>query len=266
MLPADGRDGDEAAPALSAENVSKSFGAVQALADASFAVRPGTLTCLIGPNGAGKSTLLHCVAGFLRHDSGRILLEGDDVSSWPADRRARAGLATVFQSAAAIGGLDVLGNAMVGCHAWTRRGFAAGVLKPPGQRREEKEIREAAREALEVVGLASFARRSATTLPFGMLRLLAIARVLAQRPRVLLLDEPVAGLRAGEKARLREVFLDLKGRGFTQILVEHDMQFVGAVADRVLVLDRGQLIADGPPPEIRRDERVIAAYLGTATA
>ncbi len=271
MLPGDGAEEREAAvatargPALSVQNVSKAFGAVQAVSDVSFDVEPGSLTCLIGPNGAGKSTLLHCVSGFLRHDSGQIVLEGEDVSPWPSYRRARAGLATVFQSATPIGGLDVLGNAMVGCHAWTRKGFAAGVLKPPGQRREEIAIRQAAREALELVGLASLTRRSATTLPFGQLRLLAIARVLAQRPRVLLLDEPVAGLRAAEKARLRKVFLDLKGRGFTQILVEHDMQFVGAVADRVLVLDRGRLIADGSPEQIRHDEHVIAAYLGTAT-
>ena len=271
MRPAGGQEGHEAAvgaptlPALAVEAVSKSFGAVRAVSEVSFDVEPGSFTCLIGPNGAGKSTLLHCVAGFRRHDSGCVILEGKDVSSWSSDRRARAGLATVFQSATPIGGLDVLGNAMVGCHAWTAKGFAAGILKPPGQRREEKAIREAAREALELVGLAQLARRSATTLPFGQLRLLAIARVLAQRPRVLLLDEPVAGLRAGEKARLREVFLDLKKRGFTQILVEHDMQFVGAVADRVLVLDRGRMIADGSPQEIRHNEVVIAAYLGTAT-
>ena len=253
------------APALSVDGVMKSFGAVRAVSAATFDVEPGSFTCLIGPNGAGKSTLLHCVAGFLRHDEGRIALAGEDVSSWASDRRARAGLATVFQTATPVAGLDVLGNVMIGCHAWTRHGFATGILRTPAQRREEREIREAAEEALELVGLAPLARRSATTLPFGQLRLLAIARVLAQRPRVLLLDEPVAGLRAGEKARLREVFLDLKARGFTQVLVEHDMQFVGAVAERVLVLDRGRLIADGPPAAIRQDEQVIAAYLGTAT-
>lgn len=261
---------DGAAPvvlpaALAVEGVAKSFGAVQAVADVSFRIPAGSLTCLIGPNGAGKSTLLHCIAGFLRHDAGRILLGDEDVSSWPSDRRARSGLATVFQAAPAVAGLDVLGNAMVGCHAWTRHGFVAGILRTPRQRREEREIREAAWEALELVGLAKLARRQATGLPFGQLRLLAIARVLAQRPRVLLLDEPVAGLRAAEKARLQEVFLDLRERGFTQILVEHDMQFVGAVADRMLVLDRGRLIADGTPEQVRRDEQVIGAYLGTAT-
>jgi branched-chain amino acid transport system ATP-binding protein len=238
---------------------------VQAVAGISFEVSPGSFTCLIGPNGAGKSTLLQCISGFLRHDSGRILLGEDDISTWPSDRRARSGLGTVFQGAAPIAGLDVLGNAMVGCHAWTRKGFAAGVLRTAAQRREEKAIREAAWEALELVGLAPLARRAATGLPFGQLRLLAIARALAQRPSVLLLDEPVAGLRAAEKDRLRGVFLDLQQRGFTQILVEHDMQFVGAVAERMLVLDRGRLIADGPPEQIRRDEHVIGAYLGTAT-
>jgi len=257
--------GEHSQPLLALVDVHLAFGGVKAVSGTSFAVAAGRITGLIGPNGAGKSTICGIIAGALKPDSGRILLGADDVSPWPSDRRARAGLATVFQTATPVGGLDVLGNAMVGCHAWTRHGFATGILRTPGQRREEKEIREAADEALELVGLAPLAHRSATTLPFGQLRLLAIARVLAQRPRVLLLDEPVAGLRAAEKARLREVFLNLKARGFTQILVEHDMQFVGAVADRVLVLDRGKLIADGPPSVIRHDERVIAAYLGTAT-
>ena len=249
--------------AIEVEAVDKSFGAVQAVDGVSFRVAPGSLTCLIGPNGAGKSTLLHTISGLHQQDAGTIRLDGRDISRWPVHRRARAGLGIVFQSVTPVATLDVLGNAMLGCHAWTRMGFVAGVLRPPAQWREEHAIREAAVEALEVVGLTDLAGRSPEGLPFGQLRLLAIARVLAQRPRVLLLDEPVAGLRAAEKERVVEVFRNLRDRGFTQLLVEHDMQFVGSVAERVIVLDQGRVIADGPPEQVREDERVVSAYLGT---
>ena len=249
---------------LEVEAVSKRFGAVRAVEDVSFRIAPGSLACLIGPNGAGKSTLLHCIAGFLRPEAGRVRLEGRDVTRRSPQRRARAGLATVFQVTVAPR-LDVLSATMVGCHAWTRSGFVAGILRPPWQWAEERRIREEAWRALELVGLAHRARDAADALPLGQLRLLSVARVLAQRPSLLLLDEPAAGLRAGEKAQLRKVFHDLRERGLTQILVEHDMQFVGSVAERVLVLDRGRLIADGPPGDVRANEQVITAYLGTAT-
>jgi branched-chain amino acid transport system ATP-binding protein len=253
-----------AAPALTVESVSRSFGAVHAIEDLSFALPPGVLTCLIGPNGAGKSTLVHCVAGFLEPDVGRVLLGEREVTRWSAHRRARAGLGIVFQVMRAPQ-LDVLESTMIGCHAWTRTGFLEGILRPPWQWREERLIREEALRALELVGLEHRARDPAEALPLGHLRLLSVARVLAQRPRVLLLDEPVAGLRAAEKRQLRQVFDDLRRAGLTMLLIEHDMQFVGSVADRVLVLDRGRLIAEGSPAEVREDERVVAAYLGTAS-
>jgi branched-chain amino acid transport system ATP-binding protein len=251
------------APALTVDSVSRTFGAVRAVDDVSFALAPGALTCLIGPNGAGKSTLVHCIAGLLQPDEGEIMLGDRDITRWPSHRRARAGLGIVFQLMRAPR-LDVLQSTMIGCHAWTGAGFLAGIVRPPWQWREERRIREEAGRALELVGLDGRASDSADALPLGQLRLLSVARVLAQRPQVLLLDEPVAGLRANEKRQLRQVFDDLRKAGLTMLLIEHDMQFVGSVADRVLVLDRGKLIADATPAEIREDERVIAAYLGTA--
>jgi branched-chain amino acid transport system ATP-binding protein len=245
--------------------VSKSFGAVPAVDDVSLHIDAGSLACLIGPNGAGKSTLLACVSGFLVPEAGSVLIDGREVTRWSAHRRAEHGVATVFQTTRALPGLSVLDNAMVGAHAWTRTGFVEAILRPPWQWREERLIRVAAIEALAAVGLEQRAHAPAASLPLGQLRLLAVARALVQRPRLLLLDEPAAGLRAGEKELLAETFIKLKRERLTQMLVEHDMQFVGSVAERVVVLDRGRIIADGAPEDVRQHQAVIEAYLGSAT-
>ncbi|AGL16675.1 ABC transporter ATP-binding protein [Actinoplanes sp. N902-109] len=250
--------------ALAVSGVSRAFGGVYAVRDVSLGAAPGELRAVIGPNGAGKSTLFALIGGQLAPGGGTVHLDGVRIDRLPAHRRARLGVAVVFQAARVFAGMTALENVMVGAHATTRAGFAAAALRLPRHHREEREIRDRAAECLRRTGLEGWAHRPAQELPLGQQRALQLARALCGQPRLLLLDEPASGLRAAERERLAALVAELRAGGLTILLVEHDVAFVMRLADRVTVLDLGRVIAEGTAAEVRADSRVVTAYLGTA--
>jgi branched-chain amino acid transport system ATP-binding protein len=247
---------------LTTEHLTRSFGGVCALSDLSISVGEGELRGVIGPNGAGKSTLFNLISGQLSPDRGTIAYRGQRIDCLAPHDRARLGISIVFQTARLFLGMTVLENVMVGAHAWSRHGFFEAALRLPRHRREEREIRRRAEEAIERVGIGAWAATRAESLPLGQQRSLQVARALCGEPGLLLLDEPASGLRAAEREALAALLGQLKGEGLTMMLVEHDVAFVSNLADAVTVLDLGGVIAEGSPDQVRRDPAVIAAYIG----
>ena len=248
---------------LRLDRLAKRFGGYQALADVDLAVEAGSVHAVIGPNGAGKTTLFNVITGLLAPTAGGVSLEGRDITGWRADRVTRAGIARTFQQVRLFRGMSALENVMVGRHARTRGGFAAALVRPPFRPRgQEADTRRRARELLELVGLGARAGTWAGDLTLVEQRRLEVARALASEPRVLLLDEPAGGMTPVEVEDLNQFIRKIRESGVTVVLVEHHMRLVMRVSDVVTVLDAGRVIASGPPDRVRRDPRVIAAYLG----
>jgi branched-chain amino acid transport system ATP-binding protein len=251
-------------PLLAVDDVTVRFGGLLAVHHASFAVQPGEIKGVIGPNGAGKSTLFNVVSGVVRAEAGRLTLAGRDITALAPHQRAAARIARTFQTVQVFDELTVLDNVLVGGHHRTRAGLWAGTLRLARARREEVESRRRARAELEFVGLdpVALADRLAVQLPFGRQRLLEIARALAADPLLLLLDEPASGLNSVEVAELERTLREVRRRGVTLLLVEHNVDLVLRLCDSVVVLSRGETIADGKPHDVRADPHVQAAYLG----
>jgi branched-chain amino acid transport system ATP-binding protein len=251
---------------LRVENLSKEFGGVHAVEGLSYEIQPGAVHSIIGPNGAGKTTLLNMLTGLYTPSDGRVLFEEHELTGLAPYEYAAHGISRTFQNLQIFFNMSALENVMVGRYMHERCGLVATLLRSPRLARAERACREEAAELMRYVGLQAYLSAASTAMPYGALKRLEIARALATKPRLMLLDEPAAGLNPTEALELDALIGRLTERGITVVLVEHNMRLVMGVSDHILVLDYGRNLAEGPAAAVRNDPRVIEAYLGSSAA
>lgn len=252
---------------LEVTNLTKNFGGLAAVQNLDVYVERQSITSLIGPNGAGKSTVFNLISGIYKPDTGKIVLSGRDIAGLSPDRVQKLGIARTFQNQRLFANLSVLENVLIGYHSRLKAGLFGDIVKPPWVRNEERQARERSMDALRLFGdrLAPYASRRCVDLAYADRRLLELARAIVSEPQLLMLDEPTAGMNPTETVEFMGYVRAIRDRGITVLLIEHNLNIVMGMSERIVVLDYGMKIAEGLPEEVRTNERVIEAYLGRRT-